>query len=184
MIFVGTGGHSADLAAIAHRCGEAEIRYVETTDRAELASILRYCNRYVLAMNDPRTRERLDVEGRPASYFDPTAALASSVFAPGVIVGAHTTIGPNVHLGRHVHINANCFLTRCSIGDYCTVSPGATICGDVEIGAGSMIGAGATVSNLCTIGPRSVIGAGAVVPPHTVIPPHQTWVGVPARRVA
>lgn len=184
VIFVGNGGHAADIAAIAYRCGESSIRYVEIEDQDELAAALKYEPRYVLAMNDPRTRERLDVGARPVTYIDPSAVLMSTEFAPGVIIGAHTTIGPGVKLGRHVHINSGVTITRAWIGDYTTVSPGATVNGDVEIGAGSYIGSGATISNLCTIGPRSIVGAGAVVTPRTTIPPNQTWVGVPARKVA
>lgn len=189
LVIVGAGGHGIDIAAIAVAAGYAVLGFLDdddtVADRLGPSSFVLGFKSYLFGVNDSRTRERLDVTAvaSPVAMHPSVSAHHSCESAPGVVVGANTTIGPAVRLGRHTHVNGNCFLTRAHLGDFVTVGPGAMICGDVTIGAGAMIGAGATISNLCTIGPRAVIGAGAVVLPRTNVPPNQTWVGVPARPV-
>jgi acetyltransferase-like isoleucine patch superfamily enzyme len=189
LVVLGARGHGIDVASIAAAAGLPIVGFLD--DDRTIADSLGACSAvelfgaYLIGVNDSATRERLDESAFVSpSAIHPIGSTHHSISAaPGVVVGANTTIGPEVTLGRHTHINGNCFLTRCRLGDYVTVGPGVTICGDVLIGDGAMIGAGATISNLSTIGPWATIGAGAVIPPNVHVPGGETWVGVPARPV-
>jgi bifunctional N-acetylglucosamine-1-phosphate-uridyltransferase/glucosamine-1-phosphate-acetyltransferase GlmU-like protein len=182
VVIVGKGGHAADIAWTASRCGIV-VDQIEAHTPGELVSALNG-RAYVLGMNDSHTRKNLDLLTERASrVLDPTLTGWPLVTEAGVVISANVTIGPKVTLGRHTHINSGVFVTRAMIGDYVTIGPGATICGDVSIYDEAMIGAGAVISNLCTIGEGAKIGAGAVVPPNTHVPPYETWDGDPARPV-
>lgn len=52
----------------------------------------------------------------------------------------------------------------------------------IEIGAGAYVGAGSIVLPGVTVGAGAKIGAGAVVTKN--VPDDETWVGVPARKIA
>lgn len=188
LVVVCAGGHGRDIAAIADAAGWVVQGFLDEVDGPQVLGCpadVHLFDHHVLGHNSSAVRERMDKPEGAVSLVHPSAAVSGDLRASGgAVVGAHCTIGPEVRLGRHTHINGNVFITRAKVGDFVTVGPGATICGDVVIGAGVQIGAGAVISNLCEIGPRAVIGAGAVVPPRTVIPPNETWVGVPARKVA
>jgi carbonic anhydrase/acetyltransferase-like protein (isoleucine patch superfamily) len=188
LVVVCAGGHGRDIAAIADASGWDVQGFLDEIDGPQVLgrpADVHLFDHHVLGHNSSAVRERMDRPEGAVSLAHPSAAVYGDLRASGgVVIGAHCTIGPEVRLGRHTHINGNVFITRAKVGDFVTVGPGATICGDVVIGAGVQIGAGAVISNLCEIGPRAVIGAGAVVPPRTVIPPNETWVGVPARKVA
>jgi UDP-3-O-[3-hydroxymyristoyl] glucosamine N-acyltransferase len=182
------GGHGQDIAAIVRSSGQNFVGYLD--DHVDGPNILGPCidaeffDEYLIGHNDSRIREQMDIPAKAAIAIHPTAALHLTLQAhPGVVIGAHTTIGPKTRVGRHSHINGNVFITRAQIGDFVTIGPGATICGDVTIGAGCQIGAGAVISNLATLGPRVTIGAGTVVLPRQQLPPNSTWVGTPARRI-
>ena len=182
------GGHGQDIAAIVKNSGQPFAGYLD--DHIDGPDILGPCldlelyENYLIGHNDSRIREQMDRAEGAATAIHASAAVHLTLQAlPGVVIGAHTTIGPKTRLGRHSHINGNVFITRAQIGDFVTIGPGATICGDVTIGAGSQIGAGAVISNLANLGPRVTIGAGAVVLPRQTLPPNSTWVGVPARRI-
>lgn len=188
LVVVCAGGHGQDVAAIAEAAGWWVRGFLDERKGSGILGrpyLLPVFDSYVLGHNSSVIRERLDRPEGAVTLIHPSAAVTEDLRASdGVVIGAHCTIGPEVRLGRHTHINGNVFITRARIGDFVTVGPGATICGDVVIGAGVQIGAGAVISNLCEIGPRAVIGAGAVLPPGTHVPPNETWVGVPARKVA
>ena len=182
------GGHGQDIAAIVKNSGQPFAGYLD--DNIDGPDILGPCldlefyDNYLIGHNDSRIREQMDRAEGAAIAIHASAAVHLTLQAlPGVVIGAHTTIGPKTRLGRHSHVNGNVFITRAQIGDFVTIGPGATICGDVTIGAGSQIGAGAVISNLANLGPRVTIGAGTVVLPKQELPPNSTWVGTPARRI-
>ena len=182
------GGHGQDIAAIGKNSGQPFAGYLD--DNIDGPDILGPCldlefyDNYLIGHNDSRIREQMDRAEGAAIAIHASAAVHLTLQAlPGVVIGAHTTIGPKTRLGRHSHVNGNVFITRAQIGDFVTIGPGATICGDVTIGAGSQIGAGAVISNLANLGPRVTIGAGTVVLPRQELPPNSTWVGTPARRI-
>lgn len=182
------GGHGQDIAAIVKNSGQPFAGYLD--DNVDGPDILGPCldlelyKNYLIGHNDSRIREQMDRAEGAAIAIHASAAVHLTLQAlPGVVIGAHTTIGPKTRVGRHSHINGNVFITRAQIGDFVTIGPGATICGDVTIGAGCQIGAGAVISNLATLGPRVTIGAGTVVLPRQQLPPNSTWVGTPARRI-
>lgn len=182
------GGHGQDIAAIVKNSGQPFAGYLD--DNIDGPDILGPCldlelyDNYLIGHNDSRIREQMDRAEGAAIAIHASAAVHLTLQAlPGVVIGAHTTIGPKTRLGRHSHVNGNVFITRAQIGDFVTIGPGATICGDVTIGAGSQIGAGAVISNLANLGPRVTIGAGTVVLPRQELPPNSTWVGIPARRI-
>lgn len=182
------GGHGQDIAAIVKNSGQPFAGYLD--DNIDGPDILGPCldlelyENYLIGHNDSRIREQMDRAEGAAIAIHASAAVHLTLQAlPGVVIGAHTTIGPKTRLGRHSHVNGNVFITRAQIGDFVTIGPGATICGDVTIGAGSQIGAGAVISNLANLGPRVTIGAGTVVLPRQELPPNSTWVGTPARRI-
>ena len=182
------GGHGQDIAAIVKNSGQPFAGYLD--DNIDGPDILGPCldlefyDNYLIGHNDSRIREQMDRAEGAAIAIHASAAVHLTLQAlPGVVIGAHTTIGPKTRVGRHSHINGNVFITRAQIGDFVTIGPGATICGDVTIGAGSQIGAGAVISNLANLGPRVTIGAGTVVLPRQELPPNSTWVGTPARRI-
>jgi acetyltransferase-like isoleucine patch superfamily enzyme len=182
------GGHGQDIAAIVKNSGQPFAGYLD--DNIDGPDILGPCldlelyDNYLIGHNDSRIREQMDRAEGAAIAIHASAAVHLTLQAlPGVVIGAHTTIGPKTRLGRHSHVNGNVFITRAQIGDFVTIGPGATICGDVTIGAGSQIGAGAVISNLANLGPRVIIGAGTVVLPRQELPPNSTWVGTPARRI-
>ena len=182
------GGHGQDIAAIVKNSGQPFAGYLD--DNIDGPDILGPCldlefyDNYLIGHNDSRIREQMDRAEGAAIAIHASAAVHLTLQAlPGVVIGAHTTIGPKTRLGRHSHVNGNVFITRAQIGDFVTIGPGATICGDVTIGAGSQIGAGAVISNLANLGPRVTIGAGTVVLPRQELPPNSTWVGTPAKRI-
>ncbi len=182
------GGHGQDIAAIVKNSGQPFAGYLD--DNIDGPDILGPCldlefyDNYLIGHNDSRIREQMDRAEGAAIAIHASAAVHLTLQAlPGVVIGAHTTIGPKTRLGRHSHVNGNVFITRAQIGDFVTIGPGATICGDVTIGAGSQIGAGAVISNLANLGPRVTIGAGTVVLPRQELPPNSTWVGTPARQI-
>ena len=188
IIVLCAGGHGQDIAAIVKNSGQPFAGYLD--DNIDGPDILGPCldlelyDNYLIGHNDSRIREQMDRAEGAAIAIHASAAVHLTLQAlPGVVIGAHTTIGPKTRLGRHSHINGNVFITRAQIGDFVTIGPGATICGDVTIGAGSQIGAGAVISNLANLGPRVTIGAGTVVLPRQELPPNSTWVGTPARRI-
>ena len=177
------GGHGQDIAAIVKNSGQPFAGYLDDNILGPCLDLEFYDN-YLIGHNDSRIREQMDRAEGAAIAIHASAAVHLTLQAlPGVVIGAHTTIGPKTRLGRHSHINGNVFITRAQIGDFVTIGPGATICGDVTIGAGSQIGAGAVISNLANLGPRVTIGAGTVVLPRQELPPNSTWVGTPARRI-
>jgi acetyltransferase-like isoleucine patch superfamily enzyme len=188
IIVLCAGGHGQDIAAIVKNSGQPFAGYLD--DNIDGPDILGPCldlefyDNYLIGHNDSRIREQMDRAEGAAIAIHASAAVHLTLQAlPGVVIGAHTTIGPKTRLGRHSHVNGNVFITRAQIGDFVTIGPGATICGDVTIGAGSQIGAGAVISNLANLGPRVTIGAGTVVLPRQELPPNSTWVGTPARRI-
>lgn len=142
--------------------------------------------RYVVAISDPETRERLDKYARgvgkesfaivhPRAYVEsPVGVAAGCIVLPGSCIGAHAI------LGRQVIVNMNAVVGHeAEIGDYVTLNPLAMVGGGVRIGPRVSIGAGAVVLAGLKVNADAVIGAGAVVTRD--VPEGARAVGVPAR---
>lgn len=80
------------------------------------------------------------------------SALAPSDLAPGLLLGAHVTIGEDVLIGGNVVIHSGV-----------TIGDGARIGDHAQVRDGAKIGPGATVGSLSSIDPEVVLGARASV---------------------
>lgn len=111
----------------------------------------------------------------PTAYVSPLAFLA-----PGVFVGANSTIGPGCVLADHVFVNRGVTIGHDThIGSFSRIQPGANLGGLTRIGSGVTIGMGATVLERLLIGDGAVVGGGAVV--LADVPAQVLVVGVPAK---
>jgi sugar O-acyltransferase (sialic acid O-acetyltransferase NeuD family) len=111
----------------------------------------------------------------PRAYVSPLASLA-----PGVFVGANSTVGPGAQLAEHVFVNRGVTIghdTR--IAPFARIQPGANVGGLSEIGEGVTVGIGATLIERLVIGAGAFVGAGAVVTAD--VAPRVLVVGVPAK---
>jgi sugar O-acyltransferase (sialic acid O-acetyltransferase NeuD family) len=127
--------------------------------------------RFIVAVGDPATREKLWKRALEAGWTPEEA-----VVAPSATVGPRTEIGPgsvicdgtrvtcDVKIGSSVILNLNSTVGHDSeIGSFSTVSPGALISGNVKISPLSYIGSGAVLREHVKIPSLTVIGMGAVV---------------------
>ena len=111
------GGHGQDIAAIVKNSGQPFAGYLD--DNIDGPDILGPCldlefyDNYLIGHNDSRIREQMDRAEGAAIAIHASAAVHLTLQAlPGVVIGAHTTIGPKTRLGRHSHVNGNVFITR------------------------------------------------------------------------
>ena len=128
VVILCAGGHGQDIAAILKDSGQPFAGYLD--DEIDGPDILGPCldlelyDRYLIGHNNSRIREALDRPNGAATAIHPSAAVHSTLQAlPGVVIGAHTTIGPKTRLGRHSHITGNVFITRAPIGAGTVVLP-------------------------------------------------------------
>jgi sugar O-acyltransferase (sialic acid O-acetyltransferase NeuD family) len=143
---------------------------------------------YVIAIADPRARERIDRiatrAGRTAATLIHPASTHGSdgSIGPGFIAMAGSSITTHVTIGRHVQLNPTVAVGHDAVlGDYTTLYPGARVSGDVTLGKGVTLGTGACVIQGLTIGAGTFVGAGAVVT--RSLPRDIVAVGVPAREL-
>ena len=167
-----------------------DVKYLGTDEDFISHAIMDYPDvLYVATPDSPKIRRKIIEQfvtagGRFATIVVPTAKVSCSAeLGEGVVVQHNATVQAKCILGRAVRVNVNGSVMHHSrIGDFVTVAPGAMILGYVEIGEGAYIGANATILPHIKIGAGVVIGAGAVVTKD--VPDGETWVGVPARRLA
>jgi sugar O-acyltransferase (sialic acid O-acetyltransferase NeuD family) len=145
----------------------------------------------VLAVADPRVRERLDRSCRMAGLAIASVRAANAqvfddvVFGEGAVICPFVTLSSNIRIGRCFHANLYSYVAHdCRIGDYVTFAPSVTCCGNVWIEDFAYVGAGAVIrqgtpGEPLVIGKGAVIGMGAVV--IKSVPPGAVVAGNPAR---
>jgi len=121
---------------------------------------------------------------RYATLVHPAAVIAASVVVGvGTVIHATTVATADAFIGDHVQIMPGCVITHDDrVADFVTMGAGARLAGNVTVDRGAYVGSGALVREGVTIGAGALIGMGAVVVDD--VPPGETWVGVPARRLA
>ena len=121
---------------------------------------------------------------RYATLVHPQASLSpDTVVGAGAVVLAGVVATADVVLGEHVVCMPNVVLTHDDrLEAYATLCAGVVLGGGVHVGRAAWVGMGASVRERTTLGARSVIGMGAVVLGD--VGEGETWVGVPARRLA
>ena len=141
---------------------------------------------YVIAIADPKTRERVDTfatqAGRqPATLIHPAAVQGTmNMIGPGFTAMAGSCISTGLTIGRHVHLGQTATVGHDAlVGDFATIYPGAHISGKVTLEDSVSIGTGANIIQGLTIGRHTFVGAGAVVT--RSLPGGIVAVGVPAR---
>lgn len=129
--------------------------------------------------------DRLKLEpARFATLVHPAAVVAGScVLAEGTVVMAGVVATADVRVGAHVGLMPHVVLTHDDVlGDFVTVGAGARLAGAVEVAEGAYLGSGCLVREHRRVGAWAMVGMGAVVTRD--VPAGETWVGVPARRLA
>lgn len=199
----GTGGFARQILPLIRESGEPDrVRFVAddpATDRfAEFAlfdaGVLERASkddRYLVAIADGKTRERIALRLEEAGHTPGTLRASSAKIAQDAEVGVgafvcdFSVIEPLARIGRHFHANVFCFVAHeCVLGDFVTFGPNATCNGNVHIGDHAYIGASAVIrqgspGRPLRIGKGAVIGMGAVVTQD--VPDGATVVGNPAR---
>jgi sugar O-acyltransferase (sialic acid O-acetyltransferase NeuD family) len=145
--------------------------------------------RYLVAVADPRCRERIDRYATEAGRSAFTLLHRLSCLERPVTIGAGSVvlsgacIEVEARVGRQVLVNVNAVIGHESeVGSYTTVSPSAVIGGGSCLGERVFIGAGVVVLPGRTVGDDAVIGAGSVVVRD--VPAGARVVGAPARPVS
>jgi acetyltransferase EpsM len=99
-----------------------------------------------------------------------TVAHPAASLAPGIRLGAGTTIGPRAVVGVDSEIGDHVIVSRGAlighhvrVCEYATLNPGVNVGGNAVIGAEAFVGMGATVLNGVMVGARAVVGSGALV---------------------
>lgn len=198
LAIIGGGGFGREaylhaLAQITNIGATREIRFFAedayaTSDIHPLSSLDPCAWQTVIAIGDPKTRERI-AELIPAGceigyIHHPSKQILCGAIRTGggEIICAGAVITDNVRLGRHVIINLNVTIGHdCTIGDFVTIAPGANISGNVTIGNRCNIGTNAAIREKVTICDDVAIGMGSVIL-HDITEAG-TYVGVPAKRV-
>lgn len=123
-------------------------------------------------------------DGRYATLTDRAVRIPSScVVGVGCIILAGSVLTADATIGRHVVLMPNATVTHDDIlEDFVTVAAGAALGGSVVLGEASYLGMNASVRQRVRVGADATIGMGAAVLED--VPSGETWVGVPARRLA
>jgi acetyltransferase-like isoleucine patch superfamily enzyme len=112
------------------------------------------------------------------------ATLApDTVVGSGSLVLAGVVATADVVIGEHVVCMPNVVLTHDDrLEPYSTLCAGVVLGGGVHVGRAAWVGMGASVRERTRLGARAVIVMGTVVLGD--VGEGETWVGVPARRLA
>ena len=111
----------------------------------------------------------------PTAHVSPMARLA-----PGVFIGANSTVASGADLGEHVFVNRGVTIGHDTVvGPFSRLQAGANLGGLSRLGTGVSIGIGATLIERLDIGDHAVVGAGSVV--LADVAAGAIAVGVPAR---
>ncbi len=146
------------------RDGEVYLLGPTTPSRAVLAAELEA--RFGLAFH---------VLVHPTAHVSPMARLA-----PGVFIGANSTVASGADLGEHVFVNRGVTIGHDTVvGPFSRLQAGANLGGLSRLGTGVSIGIGATLIERLDIGDHAVVGAGSVV--LADVAAGAIAVGVPAR---
>lgn len=113
----------------------------------------------------------------PRAHLAPTAHMSIGVVAgPGVVLGAHSSVGDHVVLGRGTLVGHHT-----EIGAFATLGPGTNVGGNTRLEEDVFVGMGAVIRDHTTIGKAAVVAMGAVVV--SSVPPGTEVRGLPARPV-
>ena len=121
---------------------------------------------------------------RWATVVHPAASLAAG-FVPGVgsVILAQVVVTTPVELGEHVVMMPHVLITHDAVvGAFATFAGRVSLGGGVVVGRSAYLGQGSSVRENVRVGDGAVVGMGAVV--LRDIPAGETWVGLPARRLA
>jgi len=212
LLIVGAGGFAREVAWLAETCAEhgQAIRVVGFTDddtKRHRQSLNGYpvmsldaactelnANVFVVAVGDPRVRERLVkrtlAEGlEPVSLIHPRVERSRFIqMGVGVVICAGCILTTNIVLGDFVQLNLDCTVGHdVMIEEYSTLAPGVHVSGNVHLGDRSYIGTGAVIINGAggrpiEVGSDAIVGAGACVTKS--VANGVTVGGVPARELA
>ncbi|TDW29947.1 NeuD/PglB/VioB family sugar acetyltransferase [Cryobacterium psychrophilum] len=129
--------------------------------------------------------ERLGVTpGRYARVIHRSVEVPDSCrVGAGSILLAGVVLTTDVHIGDHVVVMPNVTMTHGNrVDSLATLCAGVTLGGDVFIGTMAYLGMNASVRERVRIGQGAVLGMGSAVLQD--VPDRESWVGVPARRLA
>ena len=193
IVIVGASGHGKVISDIALLNGYEDIVFLDDDNNkktcagfqviGKIDDVISVQTDIVVAIGDPKTRERIQSQIKTVKLVHPNSVLGSRVvIGNGTVIMAGTVINADTQVGEGCIINTCASVDHdCFLDDYVHLSPGAHICGGVKVGKRTWIGAGATICNNVRICDDCIIGAGAVVIDD--IEEEGTYVGVPAKKM-
>jgi sugar O-acyltransferase (sialic acid O-acetyltransferase NeuD family) len=199
----GAGGQARVAASIIRRLGGMVYGYFddsfdgeEIIDGAPVMGMFRdilnvqsACQTACVAVGDNRKRQQafffLNEHGfhLPPLVHPQALVETDAMVGEGSVVCLGAMLGTKAVIGRGVIINTGASVDHEScIGDFAHLAPQAAVAGRTVIGEGTFIGMSAAIADRLNVGDWAVIGAGSVI--IRDVPGHQTYVGVPAKRIA